>query len=214
MNEDDAMRNARFSYLLIFATVCLLLAACQPAPLASSPTAQPVQSQPVQASPTVQELPPSTSVPAPAGIDLEMLRGAAYPVENVKSGTAQLVNGEYREPAAQDSSTQVVVQFNQAAFGDLNQDGAQDAAVILMVDGGGTGRFFYLYAALAQNSSPLISSPIYLGDRTKIDAMEIVDGMVKLQMVKVGPNDPMCCPSQPVNEAYRYDGGGLVLITP
>jgi len=48
-----------------------------------------------------------------------------------------------------------------------------------------------------------------LGDRIQINALEIVDNAILVDMVAHGPDDPMCCPTQRVQQSYVLEGDQL-----
>jgi basic membrane protein A len=151
---------------------------------------------------------PSAAVAAPAAgaLSLEALRNAEYQVEYTASGTAPLSNGEYREPAAPGSASEVVVQISDfVAFGDMTGDGADEAAVILASSGGGSGTFYDLVIMQDQNGTPTQIASTFLGDRIKINSLTIENGNVAVDMVTQGPNDPMVNPTQRVTKAYQLE---------
>ena len=64
----------------------------------------------------------------------------------------------------------------EVAFGDLNGDGVEDAAVLLAENGGGTGVFFSLIAVLNENGAPMQATMEFIDDRPRIDFLTITDG--------------------------------------
>ena len=104
-------------------------------------------------SPTRTLIPEASATPAgkptqpAAGLDGKTLENATYPVEQAKNGHAALLDGEYRQEIAPGSASEIIVRVVGFTFGDLDGDGVQDAAILLTVDSGGSGTFYYLYAA-------------------------------------------------------------------
>lgn len=146
----------------------------------------------------------------PAPLTLDLLKNAEYPAQN---GTvlAKLVDGKYETGSGTNYLS--VSMLEQVAFGDLNSDGSQDAAIILVENYGGTGRFEYLVPVFNNSGSALPSSGLFLGDRVAINSMEIADGRIRLEMLVHGPNDPICCPSQPMTQSFKfYWGPGLIQV--
>jgi hypothetical protein len=73
-----------------------------------------------------------TATPAPP-LTWETLRNSAYPNEWPSEGTAQLQDVEYREQYMPGSATELVINLAPyRLFGELNGDGVEDAAVILI----------------------------------------------------------------------------------
>src|SRR5438034_4426530 len=106
-----------------------ILAACGGTPVASPATATP---------------------PTPAALSIRLtLPNAEYPIEVASTKKAQLKDGLFQEPAAPGSPTMSKIQLGTPeAFGDLNTDGAEDAAVLLVAQPGGSGTFTYLALVL------------------------------------------------------------------
>lgn len=86
-----------------------------------------------------------------------------------------LVNGALEQPI-EDSET--VNKFKLLDFkgtGDINGDGTDDTAVVLINDAGGSGTFYYL-GILTSGSAPIIENTTFLGDRIEIKGISFVDG--------------------------------------
>jgi basic membrane protein A len=174
--------------------------------------------------------PPPAAAPAPSAssgapnsgmMTLDALRNAEYQVEYTASGTAKLANGEYREPAAPGSATEIVVKLSEKiAFGDLTGDGVDEAAVILISDPGGSGTFYDLAVMTDQGGVPVQLASVVLGDRVKVNSLTIQAGEVVVDMVTQGPNDAMPNPTENVIKRYRLEvqlveqGGDAVSVAP
>ncbi len=143
----------------------------------------------------------------------EVIVGAAnanYPLEYTESGTAQLTDGEYREPVAADSSAEIVIQMSDnIAVGELN-DGQQAIAVILVSQTGGSGTFYDLAVLTEQDGQAVPTAVTYLGDRIIVNSLAIEDGQIVVDMVVQGQEDPFCCPTQHVVQTYELQGEELV----
>jgi hypothetical protein len=122
---------------------------------------------------------------------LEDLKTATYRIGYGDDPFAIIENGEFRSSDDQIS----VFMHDKYAFGDLNGDGVDDAAVILVSSGGGSGSFYDLCVVTDRDSDPINSSFHQLGDRQKINNVSISEGQIILDMVIHGPDDPMCCPT-------------------
>jgi heat shock protein HslJ len=140
----------------------------------------------------------------------EALEDGVYQSEWPEDGVAQLTDGEYRKPVVEGSATELIIQLTDIALGDLDGDGIEDAAVILVTDPGGSGTFYDLAAVLNRNGKPEHVATASLGDRAKIRAFSIEAGQVIIEMVTHGPDDPMCCPTQIVRNSYALEGDTLV----
>jgi len=140
---------------------------------------------------------------------LEMLKNATYMLP-FYGRTVTLANGVFTEGSGAEIYSVSMSDFY--AFGDLNGDGLEDAAVILFENGGGTGVFEAVIVMLNQNGAPVQAGAAQLGDRVLVNSLTIQDGRILLDMVMHGPNDPMCCPTEPVTQAYQLFTNGLFLM--
>jgi heat shock protein HslJ len=135
----------------------------------------------------------------------EELANAAYLSEWTDQGTVQLNNGEYRAAAEQ-----IVTLTNFAAFGDLDGDGQDEAAVILVTNTGGSGSFYDLAIVRKQSGALTNLATTLLGDRVQIKSLRIENGKISVDLLTQGPDDAMCCPTQYVINQYALQNGELV----
>ena len=142
----------------------------------------------------------------------EALENAIYRSDWPEDGVAQLTDGEYRKPLVEGSATELIILLADLALGDLDGDGVEDAAVILVTDPGGSGTFYDLAAVLNRDGKPEHVATASLGDRAKIRAFSIGSGQVTVEMVTHGPDDPMCCPTQIVRNTYALEGETLTEV--
>jgi len=77
---------------------------------------------------------------------------------------------------------------------------------------GGSGTFIDLATVLNQDGAPKHVATVNLGDRVQVKSIAIEPGVISLEMVTHGPDDPMCCPSQNVTEKYKLQGDQLVKV--
>ena len=161
---------------------------------------------------TATPLPPVPSAtpvtPTPAPLTLDMLRNGTYYAPAYKR-TVKLVNGAYTEGSGADQYS--VQMLDTVAFGNLNTDGIGDAAILLVENGGGTGEFESLVAVVNAGGRPTQAGQAELGDRVQIKSMTVDSGLIALDTLVQGPNDPMCCPSLPEAQTFRLVGKALWL---
>jgi len=140
---------------------------------------------------------------------------AEYPSDWPAKGVARLADGWYEEEIAPGSASKLTIMVypDMYAFGDLDGDGLGDAAVVLATSGGGSGTFISLEALKNAGGVAQHAATVQLGDRTVVNALSVDDGVIRLEMVAHGPNDPMCCPSLGVVETYGLRGSQLELLT-
>jgi hypothetical protein len=88
-----------------------------------------------------------------------------------------------------------------------------DAAIILIENYGGSGMFEYLVPVFNNGGSFSPSSGYLLGDRVVVNSINIEGGSILLDMIVHNPNDPLCCPSQAMSQAFKfYLGAGLIQV--
>jgi hypothetical protein len=187
----------------------LLLVSCQP--LTSAPTSLPspipplAEFLPTQApAPTIS--PTATEV---AALSEARLKNLTYHAPQFDQ-TVALKDGNYQ--GGEGATYLSVSLYAQTAFGDLNGDGADDAAVLLAENGGGSGVFVSLVAVLNRVGQPVQSGAVYIDDRPVITGLDIQDGSIALKAVIHQMDDPMVSPSLPVTQTYRLEGDVLRLI--
>jgi hypothetical protein len=95
------------------------------------------------------------------------------------------------------------------AFGDLDGDGHEEAAVILFDSPGGSGVFGYLAAIRWVDGAPLNVATAELGDRVQVRSNVITDGTIVLDVLAHDFDDPLCCPTAELVWRYTLDGTKL-----
>jgi len=142
----------------------------------------------------------------------ETLANLTYSSEVVEGGRATLQAGEYRAPAAPDSAAEVIVEMSErVGCGELND--IASAGVVLVSSSGGSGTFYSLHAVQPLNGSPEEVAYTMLGDRIVVEQVTISDNLIRVDMIAHGPDDPLCCPTQPVTQAYALEGRELRLVS-
>lgn len=178
----------------VLVLLALILAGC------AAPASRPA------AAPTPTALPPKP-------LTAEALANAEYKTTFLPSGTVKLQDGTYREKTVAGAASETVIRLSDfKALGDLDGDGVEDAAVVLVSSGGGSGTFFTLEAVLNQQGTPKHAASQLLGDRVKLNSLSIASGEVMVKMVVHGPNDPLCCPTQEVAQRYKLQGDKLTKL--
>jgi heat shock protein HslJ len=158
---------------------------------------------------SAQSLEP-TQVPAVAStLTEETLFNLSYQVVYTESGQAQLVEGEYRQPAAEGSAAETIIKLSdQVAFTEL-EDGSQAAAVILISSTGGSGVFYDLALVVEQGGEPVNIATTMIGDRIRVTSLEFEGDTIVVEMITQGEDEPMCCPTEWARVSYQLITGGL-----
>ncbi len=139
------------------------------------------------------------------------LDNATYSSEFTKSGSVTLVNGEFSESIVEGSATQLRIQNLEFTAIGTDADGEAMIATVLVSDPGGSGTFYSLHVMQYQDGTLVEVAATSLGDRVQINSVEIVDGVVVVDMITHGEEDPLCCPTQQVINTYQIQEGELIL---
>jgi heat shock protein HslJ len=154
----------------------------------------------------------SATTPAAGGnrLSVDQLKNATY--SGIYDTPVTLTNGLYEgAPFLEGGAARPTVQYidNSEAYGDLDGNGAEDAALLLVENSGGSGVFTYVGSQLNQAGQPVDAGTVMMGDRTQIISMVIENNQVVVEMVTQGPDDPMCCPTQVTRKTLTLQDGKL-----
>jgi hypothetical protein len=138
---------------------------------------------------------------------------ATYLIENQ---AVQLVNGRAEVQAAPGSAIKITtVVFGKPAYGDLNHDGREDAALFLVHDPGGSGTFYYVAAAVDAGDSYQGTNAVFLGDRVSPRTIDICNGVIIAEFDDRKPDQPMAAaPSIGETIYLELNEGSLTAIKP
>lgn len=95
--------------------------------------------------------------------------------------------------------------------GDLEGDGTAEAAVLLWESSGGSGTRLYLAAVGRRDGRIENLDTILIGDRVQIRSGEVDNGRIALDLVRAGPMDAACCPTEKVRAYWTLSEDGLSL---
>lgn len=139
-------------------------------------------------------------------------KNGTYSIEGVD---ITLVNGYAETEFAPGSISRLVTRyFGNEATGDLTGDGVADAAFLLTQDGGGSGTFYYVVAALETPDGYKGTNAVFLGDRIAPQTTEIRDGEIIVNYADRNPGEPMTAqPSVGVSKYFRVENGMLVAVS-
>jgi hypothetical protein len=179
--------NHPVKFLLILALATL---ACGLPAASATPTPAPVQ----EATPT----------PAASGLTIDQLKNAQYQLGvNDSHAMVQLTDGKYQQGT--DATTldfAYIALTDHIAFGDLNGDGVDEAAAMVLENFGGTGNFGMLTIYSNINGLPVFLTSVLIDDRPMINSISIDNGEVFLDAVTHGFDDGGCCPTLQTTRRY------------
>jgi hypothetical protein len=132
---------------------------------------------------------------------------------SVEGGKVPLQGGRWSDASPDGGSTFTLLPLH--AIGDLDGDGAADAAVILLESTTGTGSFYYLFAVKNASGRPeQLGPPEWLGDRVDVERLAIDrKGVLTIRCVTHKDGDPACCPTLRIQDRFRIEHGRLQGIT-
>jgi len=138
-------------------------------------------------------------------LTFDSLKNADYSVVvNGVRQTIRMMDGSYQQGTDPTSPDFLVVTVNQpSAFGDLNSDDIDDAAIMLSEWYGGTGTNVYVAAVINWAGIPLHKASVLIDDRAIIQSIRTENGLIIVDAIVHGENDPGCCPSKHVTRIFR-----------
>lgn len=204
---------------LALITIGLLVAPFSAKPVDSQATVQAIVVQTMAALQNVPLSIPQTGNTSPtptlrpiggSSLTVAMLQNAQY--HSKTWGDYQLADGIFYRPTSAPGETPELysTQLYLPTFGDLNSDGVDDAAVILITQNGGNGSSKELAIVLAQGDTIYNVATVDLGFMVAVDKMQVQSGTVTLDVRVLGPNDGLCCPSQLETWHFRLENNQLV----
>ncbi len=208
------------SFLLVLLTLATL--ACSfsvdlfdPPPIAT-PFPNPATATPNIVQPTstpIVILPPVTLTPIPPtpfndtpALISDQLKNGQFDLPGADNTvrTVQFANGQYvsgSDPAQVGYVSLVMV--DPIAFGDLDRDGAVDAALIIAENYGGTGVFTSVAVFLNRGGLPVYTASHFIDDRAMTNGFSIANNEIFIEATIHGLNDPGCCPTLPTKRTLR-----------
>ncbi|MGL4650425.1 MAG: hypothetical protein ACRC1H_13540, partial [Caldilineaceae bacterium] len=154
-------------------------------------------------------LPPALPTSAAAPIDPSSLDSLTYAIDLLPTPVT-LSRGQFYVPWVDQTGGSLLVGLSELrAEGDLDGDGDADQAALLVADAADDRMFIYLGAIINEPAGPRASATLALGDRVKVDNLEIANGQIIVTMTTHTGDDPACCPTLDVNYHYVLAGDWL-----
>jgi len=140
-------------------------------------------------------------------------RDATYTVDGRQ---VPLRNGRYETEAAPGSAVKAVTAVvGEPAVGDLEGDGDEDVAILLVHDPGGSGTFYYIAASINESGRYRGTEAVLLGDRISPGRIGIRNGVVVVEYTDRRPDEPMSAlPSVGRSKVLALRDGRLAEIEP
>lgn len=195
--------------LSIMFACAIALTACSESTAPPASTPEPSSA----ATPTAAADDPTASPAQPTTSFAQELRNAQYAIDTTSSGKATLRDGVFEESVAVSGGRNAVQLGPELAFGDLDGDGIEDAAVTLLASPGGSGSFTYVSAVLNENGAASPTGSVLIGDRITVQSLRIVDGKIGVTWLDRKPGEPMSAvPATRVSKTLAVQDGRLVAV--
>ena len=195
------------SKLIVTLVIVMILVGCSGN---STPTAAPTAvimptsiDHPPVPTPTAN---PPTEMP---GLTIEFIKNSIVNAPEMQR-SIQLTDGKFSENMA-DGSTLMVYLNENVAFGDINNDGIDDAAFLIVESMGGTGIFYSITSFISGSQGFTQTNSRFIDDRAVIHSLMIDNSEVILNANVHAINDPMVNPTVTMTKTYRYFNDGLSL---
>ncbi len=148
---------------------------------------------------------------AAAPVPLSVLANAEY--HGIYEQSVTLTEGRYEgEPVLADGASRPSVTLidQMVAVGDLDADGEQDAAVLLVENSGGSGSFVFLAAVSLAGGKAKNLATTHLGDRVQVRNLSQDDGAILVDLVVAGEEDASALPATKVRKTFQVSDGSLI----
>ena len=96
--------------------------------------------------------------------------------------------------------------------GDVNGDGFDEVAALLWESSGGSGNRLYLAVMGHRDGDIENLGTTLIGDRVQIRSGTVDEGRITLDIVRAGPEDAACCPTEKALVTWTLSGDGLSQI--
>jgi heat shock protein HslJ len=97
--------------------------------------------------------------------------------------------------------------------GDLDQDGREEAVVMLWESSGGSGTMIYLAIMGRREGEPVNLGTAAVGDRVGIRSAKVIEQRIELEVVQAGPEDAACCPGEKATVVWSLSSDGLTKLS-
>ena len=128
----------------------------------------------------------------------------------------QLQDGKFEKQAAPGAAAKIEVELSgNGPLGDIDHDGDEDVVVFLTYQGGGSGTFTYLAAAVRKGNIFQGTNGILLGDRIGSPVAELQNGLITVRYLDRDRNETMAArPSVPQTRYFILEDSILREIVP
>jgi hypothetical protein len=143
-------------------------------------------------------------------LTLERLRNAAYPLPEANGNLIRFIDGKFRGPVVLGSTDEVRFVFlDRVGRGDLDGDGVEDAALLMVKDPTGDNPEYTLWAVINQGGVPDPRGYFLLGGGLQVGAITIETLKIYVDVVRPDPQAVAGTPTRRIKESYKLLGNRL-----
>src|SRR5436305_6900328 len=129
----------------------------------------------------------------------------------IEKASVTLANGRAETPTAPGSAAKAVTTLSQKAVGELDGDGRDDVAVLLIHEPGGSGSFAYVAVALNASTGAKATNSVLIGDRVTGQAVHLDGKTVVVDYLDRRAGEAFTvAPSVPTTKRFVIRDGALV----
>jgi heat shock protein HslJ len=154
----------------------------------------------------------ATSPPGSPAPTAEEVANLDYHGIEEAGGTVALREGQWEGApyaAGGASRPRVVIVPGPLANGDLDGDGSAETAVLLSSSSGGSGTRSSVAIVTRRGGRVENVATRLLGDRVQVRSLAIEGGLLTIEVVRAGPQDPACCPGEMATYTWTLRAGAL-----
>jgi hypothetical protein len=158
----------------------------------------------------------SLGEPAESPSEVATAKDPADATYRIEATAIRLRDGQASTPAAPGAAELAETRlFGPPTWGDLDGDGDEDAAVVLLHRTGGSGTFYYVAAALSQDEGFSGTNAIFLGDRIAPQSIQVRKGALVANFADRRPGEAMAtAPTEARTKYLTLQSGRLVEAPP
>jgi hypothetical protein len=153
---------------------------------------------------------PATTPASGQVLTLEEIRNASFPLPEANGNLIKFTEGKFRGPVVTGSTEDVrFVILDRFGRGDLDGDGVEDVALLMVKDPTGDNPECSLWAVINQSGVPDPRGVVLLGQKVLVGGMTIEALKIYVDIVRPGPQDVEGMPVRRIKESYKLLGNRL-----
>jgi len=162
---------------------------------------------------------------APAGVSMEVMEAApggptarelaSATYSGIMEVPVKLIDGQWEgEPFVEGGASRPTVGLVEhfVLTGDFDGDGSGEAAVLLWESSGGSGSRLFLAAVGRRGEAVTNLDTTLIGDRVQIRSGAVEGGRITLDIVRAGPDDAACCPTEKARVSWALSEDHLIPV--